>query len=52
MHSLDAARLSALYPRFGDFLRVRAETDPEGRFSNAYLTRVFGSIFPLASGRP
>jgi FAD/FMN-containing dehydrogenase len=43
MHSLDAERLGALYPRFGDFLRVRAESDPEGRFGNAYLTRVLGS---------
>jgi len=42
MHSLDAARLSALYPRFGDFLRARSEADPEGRFGNAYLTRVLG----------
>jgi L-gulono-1,4-lactone dehydrogenase len=43
MHSLDAARLSALYPRFADFGRVRAEADPEGRFGNAYLTRVLGT---------
>ena len=42
LHSLDAARLSPLYPRFGDFLRVRAEVDPEGRFGNSYLSRVFG----------
>ncbi len=42
MHSLDAARLGALYPRFDDFRRVRAEVDPEGRFGNAYLTRVLG----------
>ncbi len=42
MHSLDAARLDALYPRFGDFRRVRAEADPERRFGNAYLTRVLG----------
>jgi FAD/FMN-containing dehydrogenase len=42
MHSLDAARLDALYPRFGDFRRVRAEVDPERRFGNAYLTRVLG----------
>jgi FAD-linked oxidoreductase len=41
LHSLDAARLGPLYPRFGDFLRVRAETDPESRFGNAYLSRVF-----------
>jgi FAD/FMN-containing dehydrogenase len=42
MHSLDAARLDALYPRFGDFRRVRSEADPERRFGNAYLTRVLG----------
>jgi FAD-linked oxidoreductase len=42
MHSLDAARLGSLYPRFGDFRRVRAEVDPERRFGNAYLTRVLG----------
>jgi FAD/FMN-containing dehydrogenase len=41
LHSLDAGRLGPLYPRFGDFLRVRAETDPERRFGNAYLSRVF-----------
>jgi FAD-linked oxidoreductase len=40
MHSLDAARLAALYPRFEDFLRVRRECDPSGVFANAYLDRV------------
>ena len=44
MHSLDAARLRSLYPRFGDFGRLRAEVDPEGRFGNAYLTRVLGEV--------
>ena len=43
MHSLDAARLGELYPRFGDFLRVRREHDPDGVFANRYLDRVFGS---------
>jgi FAD-linked oxidoreductase len=42
MHSLDAARLGPLYPRFDDFRRVRAEADPEDRFGNPYLSRVFG----------
>ena len=42
MHSLDAARLGPLYPRFEDFRRVRAEADPEDRFGNPYLSRVFG----------
>ena len=42
MHSLDAGRLRELYPHFPDFLRVRAEVDPEGRFVNPYLSRVLG----------
>lgn len=42
MHTLGAERLAALYPRFGDFLRVRDETDPERRFANPYLEQVFG----------
>ena len=42
MHTLDAERLSALYPRFADFLRVRDETDPERRFTNPYLEQVLG----------
>jgi FAD-linked oxidoreductase len=42
LHSLDAARLAPLYPRFEDFRRVRAEVDPEHRFGNSYLSRVLG----------
>jgi len=42
MHSLDAARLGPLYPRFDDFRRVRAQVDPEDRFGNRYLSRVLG----------
>jgi FAD/FMN-containing dehydrogenase len=42
LHSLDAGRLSRLYPRYDEFRRVRAEVDPEGRFGNSYLTRVLG----------
>jgi L-gulono-1,4-lactone dehydrogenase len=42
LHSLDAGRLRSLYPRFGDFLGVRAQVDPEGRFGNPYLGRVLG----------
>jgi L-gulono-1,4-lactone dehydrogenase len=44
MHSLDAAALGPLYPRFGDFLAVRASVDPEGRFANSYLNHVFGPV--------
>lgn len=42
MHSLDAERLRPLYPRFDEFCRVRAEADPESRFGNSYLGRIFG----------
>ncbi|HVW41616.1 MAG TPA: D-arabinono-1,4-lactone oxidase [Amycolatopsis sp.] len=42
MHPLDAGALRKLYPHFDDFLRVRAETDPAGVFTNPYLDRVLG----------
>jgi FAD-linked oxidoreductase len=43
LHSLDAAALRSLYPRFEDFLAVRAAADPDGRFLNPYLSRVFAA---------
>ena len=43
MHTRDAGYLAAAYPRFGDFLRVRDETDPGRLFTNAYLDQVFGA---------
>jgi hypothetical protein len=42
MHTLDSERLRELYPRFGDFLAVRDQTDPERRFANPYLDQVLG----------
>jgi hypothetical protein len=42
MHTLGIGRLRALYPRYDEFRRIRAEVDPEARFGNAYLTRVLG----------
>ncbi|MGR2751248.1 D-arabinono-1,4-lactone oxidase [Agromyces arachidis] len=39
-HSLGAEALRDRYPRFDDFLRVRDELDPDGRFTNPYLDRV------------
>jgi FAD-linked oxidoreductase len=42
MHSLDASVLRTRYPRFDDFVALRAELDPEGRFLNPYLRRVLG----------
>ncbi len=44
MHSLDAALLRERYPRFDEFRKVRAELDPAGRFTNAYLDKVLGPI--------
>jgi FAD-linked oxidoreductase len=43
MHTLDAASLRTLYPRFDDFLAVRDRLDPRRLFSNPYLTRVLGA---------
>lgn len=40
LHSLTAADLEPLYPRWSDFLRVRAELDPEGIFLNDHLRRL------------
>lgn len=43
MHWLRAEQLRALYPRFDDFLTVRADVDPTGVFANRYTRRVFGA---------
>ena len=43
MHTRSAEYLSRAYPRFGDFVALRDELDPERRFGNAYLTQVLGS---------
>ncbi len=50
LHTLDAARLRELYPRFVDFVRARDEADPAGRFTNPYLNRVLGP--PPGTGSP
>jgi FAD-linked oxidoreductase len=44
MHTQSADSLREAYPRFDDFLRVRDELDPEGRFANPYLERVLGRV--------
>lgn len=41
-HTLSAADVHRLYPRAGDFLRVRAQADPGAKFVNADLARLFG----------
>ncbi|HUR14815.1 MAG TPA: D-arabinono-1,4-lactone oxidase [Mycobacteriales bacterium] len=42
LHYLDASVLRTRYPRFAEFVALRDELDPTGRFSNAYLDRVLG----------
>jgi len=42
MHYRDAASLSTAYPRFGDFLAVRDQLDPDRVFSNDYIRTILG----------
>ena len=42
LHSLGRTELSRLYPRFEDFLKLRAEMDPSGRLLNDHLRHLFG----------
>jgi L-gulono-1,4-lactone dehydrogenase len=44
MHTLDADALRGRYPRFDDFVAMRAEMDPTGTFANPYLDRVLGKV--------
>jgi len=42
VHSLKAAQLARLYPRWDDFLALRERMDPHGRFLTPYLRQLFG----------
>lgn len=42
LHSLGAAELRELYPRWEEFHAVRRELDPRGRFLNDHLRELFG----------
>jgi FAD-linked oxidoreductase len=42
LHGHTAADLPGLYPRWKDFLAVRAQLDPTGRFLNPHLRSLFG----------
>ncbi len=42
LHSLTSEQLSGLYPHFGDFLKVRAELDPNGRMLTPYMRGLLG----------
>lgn len=42
MHSLKAAELKKLYPRWDDAMAVRRDIDPENRFVSPYMAGLFG----------
>jgi FAD-linked oxidoreductase len=42
VHSLNARDFSKMYPRWSDFLALRARMDPRGRFLTPYLRMLFG----------
>ncbi|MYR58130.1 FAD-binding protein [Streptomyces sp. SID625] len=42
IHTRDAAYLSGVYPRFGEFTALRDRLDPDRRFRNDHLRRVLG----------
>ncbi len=42
MNTLDVTTFAQRYPRWKDFLEVRAALDPDGRMLNPYLRTVFG----------
>ena len=44
IHTLSAKEFAARYERFGDFLKVRQEMDPQGRLLNDHLRKVLGSL--------
>ncbi len=42
LHTLGQKDLHALYPKFADWLKVRARVDPQGRFLNPYMRTLLG----------
>ncbi|MBL7499575.1 FAD-binding protein [Frankia sp. CNm7] len=46
LHTQTAETLRPRYPKFDDFLAVRAGSDPAGLFTNDYLDQVLGPVQP------
>jgi len=42
MHQLTATQLATMYPKWEDFLAVRKQLDPAGKWLNPYLKQIFG----------
>lgn len=40
--NLTPKEIRSLYPKFGDFMRIRALLDPNGTFLNELMSRTFG----------
>ncbi|KAF1024704.1 MAG: L-gulono-1,4-lactone dehydrogenase [Acinetobacter bereziniae] len=41
MHNMTAMQLKALYPKWDDFMQLRAQLDPTQKFLNPYLEKLF-----------
>ena len=44
-HSLKKIDFEMLYPKFNDFMALRRELDPSGKFLNPHLAEVFGETY-------
>lgn len=44
LHTLNARTLQPLYPRWNEFVQVRRELDPGGKFLNAHLSSILGVV--------
>jgi len=42
VHHYEAAELSDSLPGFNRFCEIRQDLDPEGRFLNSFLSKIFG----------
>ena len=47
LHSLGHTELMELYPRFEDFLEMRRALDPDGKFLNPHMAKLFGERFDV-----
>jgi FAD/FMN-containing dehydrogenase len=41
MHTMNKTQLRALYPKWDDFMALRQQLDPEAKFLNPYLEKLF-----------
>ena len=41
LHTLKGSQLSALYPRWNDFQRIRRQMDPDGVFETSYMKEIW-----------